>query len=76
MNFVTQLLISANEKSKSYDFILIIVDALKKMVHYMSVKTIINALSYAKSIMNVVIRGHGIAGYTISNHESVFISKF
>ena len=42
MNFVTGLLISTNCKEDSYNFILVIVDRLTKMVHYEPVKITID----------------------------------
>ncbi len=43
MDFVISLLISADWKSDSYDLILVIVDRLMEMVHYVPVKVTINA---------------------------------
>ena len=55
MNFVTGLPISINWKEDSYEFILVIVDWLIKMVHYKLVKITIDASELAKIIINVVI---------------------
>lgn len=49
------LSISANWKKKNYNFILIIIDYLVKIVYYQSVKVTINALRLAKIIINIVI---------------------
>ena len=55
MDFVTGLLLSADWKSNSYDLILVFVNRLTKMVHYKSVKVIINAPKLAEVIINVVV---------------------
>ncbi len=60
MDFVTGLPISADWKSNSYDSILVIVDRLTKMVHYVLVKVTIDALGLAKMIIDVVVCHHGV----------------
>ena len=55
MKFVTGFLISTNKKRGRYDFILVIVDQLTKMIHYEPVKITINALSLVELIINVVV---------------------
>lgn len=76
MNFVTELPDFTNWKGKIYNFILVIVDLLTKMVYYKPVKITFNAPSLAKVIINVVIRHHGLHSSIVSNRRSVFISKF
>ncbi len=60
MDFVTGLSISADWKGDSYDSILVIVDRLTKMVHYVPVKVTIDAPSLAEVIIDVVVRHHGV----------------
>ncbi len=60
MDFITGLLISADWKGDSYDSILVIVDRLTKMVHYVPVKVTINTPGLAKVIIDVVVRHHGV----------------
>ena len=55
MDFVTGLPVSTNWKNKSYNFILVIVNRLRKMIHYKSVKVTINTLRLANVIFNVVV---------------------
>ena len=55
MDFVTGLSVSTNEKGKSNNFILVIVNRLTKMVHYKPVKVIIDALKLAEVILNMVV---------------------
>ena len=76
MNFVTSLPISTNWKGDSYDSILVIVDWLKKMVHYEPVKITIYALGLAEVIIDVVIRHHGLPNSIVTDRGFLFISKF
>lgn len=55
MYFVTGLSISTNWKGNRYDFILIIVDHLAKMIHYKLVQTTIDEPGVAKVIINAII---------------------
>lgn len=55
MDFVTDLLLSADWKSNSYSSILVIVDRLIKMIHYKLVKKIIDAARLARVIIDVVV---------------------
>ncbi len=60
MNFVTGLPILANWKDDNYDSILVIVDRLMKMVHYVPVKVTIDVPGLAEVIIDVVVRHHGV----------------
>ncbi len=60
MDFVILLPISANEKNDSYDSILVIVDQLTKIVHYLLVKVTIDALDLVEGIINVVVRHYKV----------------
>lgn len=55
MDFVTSLLISTNKKDESYNFILVIVNQLKKMIYDKLLKVIIDALSQAEIILDMVV---------------------
>ncbi len=55
MDFIIGLLISANLISENYNFILLIVDYLIKVVNYGYVKITIDALSLIKVIIDMVI---------------------
>ena len=55
MDFITGLSVSTNWKGESYDFILVIINRLTKLVYYELVKVIIDALGLAKVILDVVV---------------------
>ena len=67
IDFVTGLPVSTNGKGETYDSILVIVDRLKKMVHYEPVKVTIDAPDLAEVIIDVVLRHHGLLDSIISN---------
>ena len=50
MDFVTGLPVSTNWKSENYDFILVIVNYLTKIIHYKPVKPTIDAAGWAEVI--------------------------
>ncbi len=76
MDFVTDLPISADWKDDRYDLILVIIDRLTKMVHYIPIKVTINASGLAEVIINVVVRHHGISESIVMDQSSLFTSKF
>ena len=76
MDFVTRLLVSINWNGETYDFILVIVDWLTKMVHYEPVKVIIDTPGLAKVILDVVIRHYRLPDSIIINRGLLFTSKF
>ena len=55
MDFITGLPILTDWKGESYDFILVIVDWLMKMVHYEPITITINILRLAEIISDVVV---------------------
>ena len=76
MNFVTGLAVSTDWKDESYNFILVIVNRLIKMVYYESVKVTIDAPELAKVIFDVLVWQYGLSNSIIFNKASWFIFKF
>ncbi len=76
MDFVTGLPISADWKGDSYDSILVIIDWLIKMVHYVPVKVTIDVLGLAEVIFDVVVRHHGVLESIVMDRGLLFTSKF
>ena len=76
MDFIIGFSISPNKKYDSYNLVLVIVDQLIKMVYYIPIKVIIDALGLAKVITNVVVRHHKIAKLIMTDWGSFFTSKF
>ena len=67
MDFVISFPVSANWKSDNYDLILVIIDRLTKMVHYVPVKVPIDATSLVEVIINVVVRHHRVLESIVTN---------
>ena len=76
IDFMTGLLVSTNWKDETYNFILVIIDWLTKMVHYKLVKITIDAWGLAEVILNVVVWHHGLPNSIVSDRGSLFTSKF
>ncbi len=76
MDFITGLPISANWKGDSYDSILVIVDRLMKMVHYVPVKVTIDVPGLAEVIIDMVVRHYGVPESIVTDRGSLFTSKF
>ena len=55
IDFITGLPVSINWKGESYDFILVIIDRLMKMVYYEPIKVTIDAPGLAEVIFDVVV---------------------
>ena len=76
MDFVTNLPILINWKRDSYNFILVIIDQVTKMVYYKLVKININVLGLAKVIIDVVMHYHNLLDSIVINPGFFFTSKF
>lgn len=74
---ITMDLITSLPKTKSgYDCIVVVVDKLTKMAHYIPTVTDINAPKLAKLIVDNVIRLHGLPMEIISDRDPRFTSCF
>lgn len=76
MDFITDLLISVDWKDDTCSSILVVVGQLTKTVHYEPVKVIINALSQAEIIINVVVRHHQVLESIVMDQALLFTLKF
>ena len=76
MDFVTDLPISTNWKGDSYNFILVIINRLTKMVYYKPVKITINAPGLTEVIIDVVVQYYGLPNSIVTNRGSLFTLKF
>ena len=76
MNFVTNLSKSENVTNTKYDNIMMIVNKLTKMSHYVSTRKIMKTLDLTNLFLDRVMRYHDVSNDIISDRENVFISKF
>ena len=76
MNFVTKLSLSRAWNEVVYDAILIIVDRLTKMIHYIFVTKTINAKNLVEIFIQKFIRIHDLLESIIIDKDFVFTSKY
>ena len=75
-DFVIRLSISTNLKRESYDFILVIVNWLTKMVFYKLVKVSIDATDLVKILINVLMWHYGLFSSIVTDRGFLFSSNF
>ena len=76
MDFMTGLPISTNWKGDSYNFILIIVDSLTKIIYYKPVKITINAPGLAQVTIDIVVCYHDLPNSIVIDRNFLFTAKF
>ena len=76
IDFVIRLPLSSDWMSNSYDFILVIVIQLTKMVYYEPVKVTIDTSGLPEVIIDMVVWYHNLANSIISDRKANFTSKF
>jgi transposase InsO family protein len=69
MDFITDL-----PKSEGYDTILVVIDRLTKMSHFIPCKKELNARQFAKLFMKEVVRLHGLPQDIITDRGTLFTS--
>ena len=72
MDFIVQL----PRTSSGYDAIIVVVDKLSKLVHYIPTTTDVTAPEVAKLFFQHVVRHHGLPSSIVSDRDSKFTSKF
>ena len=68
--------ISRNWKGDNDNSIFVIIDWLKKMVHYKPVKVTIDASGLVNIIINIGVRYYDLPNSIATNQGSLFTSKF
>ena len=76
MDFVTGLPSSRAWNGAVYDSILVVVDRLTKMAHYISVTKTVVAEDLAEILIREVIRFHGFSSFITSDRGSIFTFKY
>jgi hypothetical protein len=62
--------------SQGKDTIMVVVDRLNKLAHFLTLKHPFTAKSVAEKFMEGVIKLHGMPKSIISDHNPVFVSHF
>ncbi len=76
MDFIINLLISADWKGDSYNSILVIIDRLTKIVYYEPIKVTINTSGLAEVIFNMFVCHNKVREFIVMDQGLLFISKF
>ena len=76
IDFITRLSILTNYKDESYNFILVIIDRLIKIVYYKLIKIIINSSRLAKVIFDIVVHYYGFFNLIVTDKSLFFTFKF
>ena len=76
INFVTKLSLSCAWNEVVYNAILIIVDRLTKMIHYIFVTKTINAKNFVEILIRELVRIHDLLESIIIDKDFVFTSKY
>ena len=72
IDFITKL----PKTKRGYDAVLVAVDKLSKMVHYVPTTTDVDAREVAKLFIREVVRLHGVPASIVSDRDSRFTSLF
>jgi hypothetical protein len=62
--------------SRGYNSILVIVDRLPKLAHFIPVATTYRVGQYTELYISHVVRYHGISKTIISDRGSIFVARF
>ncbi len=76
LDFVTGLPLSKDWRGHTYDSILVIVDRLTKMSHYIAVNKTLDAEQFAQVLIENLIRYHGLPDSIVTDRGSLFTSQF
>lgn len=74
-DFMINLSLLVNCKNNSYNVILVVIDCLIKMVHYKPVKTTMDVVGLAKTIIDIVVWYYSLMESIISNQSLLFTTK-
>lgn len=76
MNFVTEISWSRDWNGSMYDSILVVVNRLSKMVHYVPMAKTVSAENLAEIFVREVVRLHGLPESIVTDRGFVFTLKF
>ena len=72
MDFITSL----SRTSKKHDSIMVVVDWLSKVAHFIPVKTTYSSSEVAQVFIREIVRLHGVPKKIVSDRDAKFTSKF
>ena len=75
MNFITDLLLSSTYESMTWNLILVVVDKLTKMTHYISVQKTMSVADFIEVFIRDIIRHHDMSEVLITDQDKLFMSE-
>ena len=75
MNFITDLPLSSTYESMMWDLILVIVNKLTKMAHYIPVQKMMLVADFIEVFIRDIIRHHGVPEVLITDRDKLFTSE-
>lgn len=66
-DFVSEILVSTNQKGETYDLILVIIDMLMKMVNYKLIKVSIDGVVLVKVIITIIVWHYSLPHSIVSD---------
>ena len=76
MNFVTNLFESRTWNETTYDSILVVINRLIKMTHYISITKTMIAKNFVEILIRKIIKLYDFSSSITTNRNSIFISKY
>ncbi|SLM33662.1 gag polymerase env protein [Lasallia pustulata] len=75
MDFITDLPLSSTYGSTTWDSILVVVDKLTKMAHYIPVQKTMSVTDFIKVFIRDVVKHHGMPEVLVTDRDKLFTSE-
>ena len=75
MDFIIDLLLSSTYKSTTWNLILVIVNKLTKMAHYISVQKIMSVTDFIKVFIQDIVRLYNMSEVLVTDRDKLFMSE-
>ena len=72
MDFITDLPLSSTYGSTTWDSILVVVDKLTKMAHYIPVRKIMSVADFIEVFIQEVVKHHGVPEVLVTDRDKLF----
>ena len=70
------LIIGLLRTSRQYDYIMVVVNRLSKLAHFIPVKTTYSTSEVTQVFIREIVRFHGVPKNIVSDMDAMFTSKF
>ena len=75
MNFITDLSLSSTYRSMTWDSILVVVNKLIKMTHYISVQKIMSVADFIEVFIRDIIKHYDVLKVLVTDRDKLFMLK-